>query len=934
MKPRRLLWIIPLAAILLVIAVIIALPGLVASSEHRNAIESLASSLTGREVHIGGKLSLALFPEPQLIAERITISGPDQETITAKSLTLDIALNTLLHGRLTARSMTLQSPVIAFPWPLPGGAASVAPPPWLAALHAQINDGQISVGSLQFQNVNADLFTGANGAVSISGTGNLLAQPVTVSLSLGAVDATGAAPLTIDAQDGDATMHLSGNFSAASTLTGGIVFNAPGLAGGDPALSQPVSATAGISASPGEIVLTGLRASHGNAVITGTARLDIPTAKLNLLLAASNLTLPSSLPDFGVSVMKTFSVHLTLDADDPLLAGVLIPHAFVEADISAAGFNIASFNATLPGNGTFQLSGTVDPAGTLQGNVSLNSEDLGGVFQAFGASAALPSAWRQADLNATLSGDTAHLSLADIAGTLGADNLTGTAVLDRSGPTPEISGALHFDQLDLTPLATAVRSFPGAGFGADFELTAGRASIYNIPMTRLLVDAAFGPQLVVRRFSASIFGGLAAGGLTVAPDGQIAAAHALLSLPSAVPAAALLPAGWRPPETLVHAPLSAYVKGAGPAGQLAASVTLTLGDINASAAPVIDLTHLTAAGPLLLRHPSAIALFKLLGLNGSLAYPGAGSVSLRADIAASPTQIGLPDFVISMGDLTATGRISMNADGTINSDIAADTLALPPWPADLSTLWAGLSAAKGKITLSANRVLENGNQILAASAASLAMQQTGFTLTLGKAAFGGGTLGGSLTASLSPAAPPALTGKFSAAGIDTSAINLPITFPLAVSSGTMNAQGTLTAAGFTPQAWAATLSGSASLSIANGAVNGFDLAALGGALTQPSRDAALRAACTTGSTGFATLALGGNFADGIFTIANAGLQGPDGAATATGSIDLPDEAIALNLNFAPNVTAPPKLGLAMIGNWASVKKIPAIKPGLSWQPTN
>jgi uncharacterized protein involved in outer membrane biogenesis len=934
MKTRRLFWIIPLAALLLVIAVIIALPGLVASTEHRAAIESLASSLTGREVHIGGKLSLALFPEPQLIAERITISGPDQETITAKSLTLDIALNTLLHGRLTARSMTLQSPVIAFPWPLPGGAASVAPPPWLAALHAQINDGQISVGSLQFQNVNADLFTGADGAVSIAGTGNLLAQPVTVSVSLGAVDATGAAPVTVDGQDGDATLHLSGNFSAASTLTGGIAFNAPGLTGGDPALSQPITATAGISVSPGEIALSGLRATSGNAVITGTARLDIPSAKLNLLLAASNLTLPSSLPEFGVSAMKTFSVHLALDANDPILAGVLIPHAFAEADISAAGFNIASFNATLPGNGAFKLSGTVDPSGNLQGNISLNTEDLGGVFQAFGASSALPSAWRQADLNGTLSGDTAHLSLANISGTLGEDNLTGTAVLDRSGATPEMSGALHFDQLDLTPLAAAFRSFHGAGFGADFELTAGRASIYNIPMTRLLVDAAFGPQLVVRRFSASIFGGLAAGGLTVAPDGQIAAAHALLSLPSAAPAAAMLPAGWRPPDALVHAPLSAYLKGAGPAGQLATTIALTLGDINAAAAPVLDLTHLTAAGPLLIRHPSAIGLFKLLGLNAGLAYPGAGSVSLRADITASPSQAALPDFVLSMGDLNATGRIAITADGTINSDIAADTLALPPWPADLTTLWAGLSAAKGKISLSANRVLENGNQIFGPSAGSLAMQQNGFAFTLGKAAFGGGTLSGGLTAALSATAPPALNGTFSAAGIDASAINLPVAFPLAVSSGTMNAQGTLTATGFTPQAWLATLSGSASLTATSGVITGFDLAALGGALTQSPREIALRNACTTGSTGFATLALGGNFANGIFTIANAALQGPDGAVTATGSIDLPDEATGLHLDFVPNVTAPPKLGLAMIGNWASVKKIPAIKPGLSWQPAN
>jgi len=43
----------------------------------------------------------------------------------------------LLHGQLAVETLNLDSPVIAFPWPLPGGPRAVAPPPWLAALHAQ-----------------------------------------------------------------------------------------------------------------------------------------------------------------------------------------------------------------------------------------------------------------------------------------------------------------------------------------------------------------------------------------------------------------------------------------------------------------------------------------------------------------------------------------------------------------------------------------------------------------------------------------------------------------------------------------------------------------------------------------------------------------------------------------------------------------------------
>jgi uncharacterized protein involved in outer membrane biogenesis len=946
MKTGRLFWIIPLGALLLVIAAIIALPGLVASTGHRAAIESLASSLTGRDVHIGGRLSLALFPEPQLIAERITISGPDREIITAKSLTMEIAMDTLLRGHLTARSLTLQSPVIAFPWPLPGGAAAVAPPPWLAALHAQINDGQISLGNVVFQHVNADLFTGTNGAVSIAGGGMMLTEPVNISLSLGPIGATGAAPLTIDAQDGNASLHLSGSFSAASTLAGSLSFAAPGMSGAapvaaDPAYAQPVMATANITANPEQIELTELRLTQGDGVITGTARLEIASARLNLGLFASNLTLPQSAPPFSLPFLDTLAIHLTLDADDPIFAGVLIPHLWTETEISAAGVTISSFSAELPGNGALQLSGRIDKAGNLQGNASLSSQNLASLFASFGSAIPLPAEWQQTSLNAALTGNTGHLNLAGISGTLGTAFVSGTAVITPNNAGGTLYGALHFDELDLTPLTAAFRAASstgaataGNGLSGGLEITAGRASLAGVPMTRLLIDASFGPQLVVRRFSASIFDGLAAGSFTVAQDGQVSAARSLLSLPSAAPIAALLPVRFRPPPTLAGGKLSAFLLAAGPAAHVATSLTLTLGDINAFAAPVLDLTKLTAAGPLLMRHPSAIALFKALGLNGGLAWPGAGSISLRADFLAAPSQLGLPDFVLSMGDFTASGRLVYSADTGISGNIDADTLALPPFPADLSTLWTVIAGAKGKISLTANHVLLAGDQVFGPSAASLVLQPDHAVFTLANAAFAGGTVSGAAGVTVSPSAPPAISGQVLLSGVDVSAFSLPAAFPLTLQSGTITAKGALTAAGYTPQAWAATLSGAASMSAANGVIGGFNLAGLATALTQSPREAALRDACVTGTTGFTTFALSGSFNSGIYTIANAALEGPAGAAAATGSIDVPDEAAAFNLSFVPNVTNPPRLGLAMIGSWVAPHKILSIKEGLDWQPEN
>jgi hypothetical protein len=503
-----------------------------------------------------------------------------------------------------------------------------------------------------------------------------------------------------------------------------------------------------------------------------------------------------------------------------------------------------------------------------------------------------------------------------------------------------LNGALHFDNLDLTPLATAFRpaaatgAVPASAIAGGMEITAVHASLAGVPMTRLLIDASFGPQLVVRRFSASLYNGLTAGSFTVAPGGQISAARAVFSLPSGAPIAALLPARLRPPATLAGGRLSAFLRADGPPAHLATSLTLSLGDINAFTSPVLDLTKLTAAGPLLLRHPSAIALFKALGLNGGLAYPGAGSVALRADFVASQTQLGLPDFVVSMGDLTATGKLVFSASSGINGGIAADTLALPPFPANLSPVWAALTGANGKINLTANRVLIAGNQVFGPSAASLAFQQGKAAFTLANAAFAGGALAGTISAAISPSAPPKLTGTISLKGANVAGLNLPAAFPLALQSGTITAQGMLTASGYTPQAWAATLSGGASLSAANGTISGFDLSALATALGQSKRAVALRNGCLSGSTDFSALTLTGNFTNGIYAIASAALQGLAGAASATGSIDVPDEAAALNLSFAPNVAAPPRLGLAMIGPWSDPHKIPSIKEGLDWQPEN
>jgi len=930
---RRVLWLIPLFILLLFGGFLASLPRLVASTTNRATIEELASSLTGRQVHIGGKLSLALFPEPQLIAGQITIGGPDKETITAQSLTLDIAVTSLLRGRLSARNLTLQSPDIAFPWPLPGGAAAVAPPTWLTTLHAQIADGAISVGAVRFAHVDADIYTGAGGALSVAGTGDLRGQPINVSLNLAGLDVTGAAPVTIDAQAGVASMHLSGIFNAASALSGTVSFNT-GEVDALGAVGQPASATAVINADTQQIALTRLQAYQGNARLTGAATLALGNPVLSLTLTGTSLALPG-LDDLASWTAPAIPIYVALDASGSTLAGQTIPHLAMRAELSPVGADISALTATLPGNTALTLSGTADPAGRIAGQVGLTSNDFPTLLAAFGAQVAAPDAWRQTGIAARLGGTLQQVQFRQISGTLGPGYVTGTVLLDRSSGPTRLAGALHFDTLDLTPLNAALGQITGpaasdADITADCEITADRALYQRIRMTHLLIDASLDRQLVVRRLSASLYGGFVAASFTIAPDGDIATARAVLSLPSATPLAALLPTGEQPPASVLAGRLNAALNAAGPPNALATSATLTLGDFDVSAAPILDLTKLTAAGPLTLRHPSAIAALSLFGLNAGLAWPGAGSLSMRAQMSLSATEISLPDFVLSFGDLTATGTISIAKGQQVNGDIDAATLALPPWPKDLTPFWTALSGASGTLKLAADRVLMAGVPILGPSAGNIVLQPNSDQFNLTSASLAGGTLSAQITATTAPATPPSLEGKFALTAADASQLALPVTFPLTIPIGTIAMQGNLTAAGYGPQAWAATLAGAASLSAKSGTLSGFNLQALGAALAAMPRDAALQAACLAGATPFDTLSIAGSFDHGIYAISTASLQSQTGTVNASGNVDIPDQGVSLDLTLQPNVPTPPTIGLALDGPWAKPAKTPAIRDALAW----
>lgn len=893
-------------------ALVLALPGFVSSTANRHTIENFASNLTGRQVSIQGKLSLVLLPRPEITATHITITGPDSEIITAKSLALEISLPALLHGQLAARALNLDSPTIAFPWPLPGGPKAVAPPPWLAALHAHIARGNLRIGDVEFTSVNADIFTGQNGAVRASGNGVLGALPLSFNMILGQLAADDSATFSIQASGAGGHFGVSGALDAQSKLTGQLTAT----------LADGISGVAAITADGKSITASGIDVNQGDTSLTGTATFSFSSPALTADLVAKNLNLDTLL----AQVPPAFPVDLSLAASNVTLGGHAFPTLQTDLSTSPAGVKIKALNLGLPGDGTVTGSLTVAKDGALTGKASLAVPDLPALLAAY-ALPAPPQNWGSAHLAANLSGTFAQPILQNLSGTLGTDHVTGTLVLT---PT-HADGRLSFDHLALASLASWVVQLPHGNFTTSGEINATHAEAGPVKLQNLAVDAALDRTLNIRRFSANLYGGLASGSFTLDTIGRISSAQGFIDLPSATPLAPLIPAAWGVPPALLAPRLNLVLAVRGPADALATGIVASLGSFTITATPTIDLTHGSASGALSLRHPNAIAAMKLLGLDQGIAFPGPGSIALRASFTASATQWGLNDFVLSFGALTANGRVLVN-NNTLSGQIDADTLALPPIPASLPS--PSKFPLQGGLSLSANRVLYAGKQILGPSTANLAVGDNTATLNLASASLGSGTLSGSLAAKLSPTALPAFSVKLLAQNISASAINLPIAFPYTLSTGTFSATAGLTASGYTPKLWVATLAGSATLTAAHGRLRGLSLNGITSALGKPGAERRLRTALESGTTPFSTLSLSCTFANGNCTLTQSSLTSTAGKISViSGSgIDVADSTLALRLQIAPAVNPPLSISMPVLGPWSAPKHIPRLKDALTWKP--
>ncbi|MFQ5347837.1 MAG: AsmA family protein [Rhodothalassiaceae bacterium] len=105
------------AALVLLVAAALVVPGFIDWTGYRDRIAGLAEGLTGREVRIGGPVSFRLLPSPALSAGAVTIAnipgGKAEALVRVERLDVVVGLLPLLRGKIRVRRIDLVGPEIA-----------------------------------------------------------------------------------------------------------------------------------------------------------------------------------------------------------------------------------------------------------------------------------------------------------------------------------------------------------------------------------------------------------------------------------------------------------------------------------------------------------------------------------------------------------------------------------------------------------------------------------------------------------------------------------------------------------------------------------------------------------------------------------------------------------------------------------------------------
>jgi len=916
----------------------------------RGRLENLASDRLGRPVTLEGAIELTVLPRPVLRAGGVAIGEAGGEySFTARTLRVELGLPGFLAGRWEPREITLVGPEMSLPWP-PGALLTLRPPSWITELDARIEDGRLRIGDTVLEGVAARLTTGGIAqALQIDGGFTWAGRATRFTASLGRPGWDGIATFELGLALPQAEASIRGVLTAGQGFEGAVQVRGPDLATLLPSPPGPFRATGRLTATADLIAADDLTIEMAGAPARGAVALRLdPAPRLDIALIASRLDLDGWALALRGGPARPWPIAIDLSAEAASFRGQTLRRLRGAAFLEEGRLTLSDVSLLLPGETRLEFGGAT-VGERLEVQARFAGADLRTTALALGlpVEGVDPALLRRGEGRLRLVLEEAQAAIPELAATIEGVRFSGAAVL-RHGARPALGLGLSIDHLDLArwlpngfDAQGAVRAM--AGIDLNLRLAADRAVIGPAVLERATLDAALeGGRLTLRRISGRLAEADVAASfvLVIAPQLRLQDLTLEASGPAARGLLALIPGEWPDRSALAAMPLALRLTGGGTLDALALRGGAELGELRLEAQAQIDLPGRRGTGGITLRHPGAPRL--LAEAFGSTAgdWLGDGSFSLVATLVGGPQAVTAESFELVAGGLRARGAMTL-AEGVghgprprLSGRLQAERLPLPAlgWRSAEPIGFAALGLLDAELAIEAAWV-ETGGAVAEGLTTTLRLAEGRLRLEDLRARVAGGQFVGLISAASLGTAPPrlALEGRLTDATLSAPLFGLP--FDLAAGRGEVTLS--VTAAGHSPAALLAALGGDLKVTLQDGVLRGFDLAAAATASTgadAPAAETAVRRALTSGATAFERFDLTARLTAGRLRLTDTRLTTESGATgSLEGEADLPRAALDLRLAARPPLPEAPDLGLRVTGPADAPRALPETAAWARWR---
>lgn len=489
----------------LVFGALFAVPHVVDWNDYRGVFEEEAARVLGRDVRVGGNVSVRLLPVPFVSFEKVRIANAGNLTgqpfFSVDSFTMKLAASPLLRGAIEAKEIELDRPVLALAidnegrgnWSSIEIARRELPfiPADVAFRSVKVTNAEVAVfgprGNELFRTTGIDgevTAEGLKGPYAFRGTADWAGRSGDLKLATTQVAADGSFRLKVAVKD-DRTGATGGfdalvnNFSNGLTYQGDVTLRTP-FGAGDTSLpafaTAPVSDTAAavepwadikaaIAGDGRALAMSGLNVSVEQKgepqIITGSAKVDwsaAPIVELNLgsrwldldkLIGTGASATPGQRLSELTGLLRTAvppgtRAKIRVALDQAKIAGDDVGSFKFEAARQDAGpLLLNAVEAGLPGGARVTMSGE------LGGTTDI--PELKAVVETSGADLGRLARWLQWPEVTAAVGD-AFIIKADVAAAPGAVTLSNLSA-DVAGMT--FSGRVKYSAAEPAPASTA-----------------------------------------------------------------------------------------------------------------------------------------------------------------------------------------------------------------------------------------------------------------------------------------------------------------------------------------------------------------------------------------------------------------------------------------------------------------------------------------------